>query len=72
MVDTNKVQEAMQEVDRQFDGVAGQVRPTVVPARRPGSEPANLIAWLRMIQERQEDLGRKVDRILNFLGATEK
>jgi hypothetical protein len=71
MVDTNKIQEAMSEVDRQFEAARPMIT-TTAAARPNGSEPATLISWLKRFDDRQADMDRKLTRILNFLGAIEK
>jgi hypothetical protein len=69
MADNNdKIKAAMDEVDRNFEAV----RPTLVPSNRPGTEPVTLIAWLRQTQQRQEEINRKLDRIMSFLGAVDR
>jgi 2'-5' RNA ligase len=73
MDETNKIQEAMKEIDRQLE------RPTVPIASTPPAtlqrnetESATLLSWLKRFNDRQEEIDRKLSCILDFLGATEK
>jgi hypothetical protein len=70
-MDTDKIQQAMNEVDRQFDAARPMIT-TTVAARSNGPEPATLISWLKRFDDRQLDLERKLSRIISFLGAVEK
>lgn len=79
MVEINKVQEAMQEVDKQFEAARPMITTTARVNGTGEQAPATLVTWLRRFDEKQEeikakqlDLNRKLDRILHFLGATER
>lgn len=78
MVDTNKVQEAMHEVDRQFESVRPMIT-TTARANGNGQGPATLLSWLKRFDEKQDELAgrqreldQKLNRIITFLGGVEK
>jgi hypothetical protein len=58
-VDTDKVAQAMREVDRSFG-------PHLVRSK----EPASLVSWLRLLAEKQEETNKRLERIERFLGAS--
>jgi hypothetical protein len=70
-METTKIQEAMNEVDRQFETARPMIA-TTTGMRRNGAEPATLIAWLKRLDDRQAEIDGKLGRILSFLGANDK